>query len=233
MIGPVLRLVAIYLLVALAVVGLMKRDRVLAFFGVGAAGERPAVHAQDEGSAPAAENAARQAQPGAQEPAPLGAPVADAVQGMARSAAQSATRSGASEPAPLQAPLQAPQPAPAQAPLGTPAPPAAAPAPASTTSREQLYEARRTYWDRTPAEAIAIYRELLKADPDNIELNGELGNIYYMEGQRQDAARHYRRAAEAAIRAGERAQAEQLVSALRGLDPEAARALEARLGGRP
>lgn len=206
MVGPVLRLLAIYVCVGLAVFGFLKRDRIMGLF-----------------SGPE--------MPSSVAPAPAGATSTAAVlqtPGAPQSAPAMPAGSGAHEASGVPAAPAAPAASGLQVPA---APGAAVPAPQAAATQsgagsERHFEARRTYWDGEASAAIALYKELLKADPDNLELNGELGNIYYMAGNHQKAAQYYRKAGETALKERNKPQLQQLVSILRPLDAAGAGKLE-------
>lgn len=102
-------------------------------------------------------------------------------------------------------------------------------APALPTSEEAnvgyqtvLNGARAAYWENDRPTAIAKYTSLLAQYPNDEAANGELGNIYFMNGQLNLAATHYEKAGMAAIKGGHRATAQMLIGVLRSIDPAAA-----------
>ena len=250
MLSPILRLLVTYLVVALAVVAFFNRDRVAEIMGGGGADE-PAVAAAPE-PAPAPQAPAPQAAapaqpvfapppgengvPDAQAPvapvtpvtpvapvsAGLQAPVAPVapVQAPANNGLQTPTAPAAPASPPPSGGLQTPTAAPAPAPE-----PAAAAATGEGSYESRLNEARRAYWRGDSETAIASYTDLLAQYPDDEKLHGELGNIYYMGGNRVEAATHYEQAGMAAVKAGDRRQAEMLLGVLGSLDRNAAQRL--------
>ena len=200
MIAPILRLLAIYLAVGLAVFGFFKRDALMAMFG----GDAQPTASQDDKPKPRPEPEPVAA------PAPVFAPEPDATSGV---------------PA---APAPAPETAPATE--STPESPPESPPTEDTATPDDSYEtglnaARSAYWQGDTRTAIAKYKTLLAEYPNDEGLNGELGNIYMMNGQRRDAVTHFEKAGMAAIAAGHMQTAQMMVGVLRSLDPNAARRL--------
>ncbi len=90
----------------------------------------------------------------------------------------------------------------------------------------KINQARESFWSGDYARAIQWYRELIRqrdADPD---LYGELGNVYYAQGQWSEAAEAYYQAAERLLRRGQISRATYLKRVIRGLDPEKAKQLD-------
>ncbi len=231
MFAPILRLLAIYLAVALAVFAFFNRDRLTQALGWGG-DEAPAQVSASSTMpepAPAPAPAAQPAEPVfAPPPGENGVPAAPVTH----------PTEPAAQPAPAPAPAPAAQPAPAA--LQVPTPPAAAstagvlqtprpapqPAPAPTAAPAgrdaSLDAARRAFWQGDMNAAIANYRKMLAQYPDDEAAHGELGNIYYMNGNRVEAATQYEAAAMAALKAGRRQQAQMLENVLQMLDRAAA-----------
>lgn len=221
MIAPMLRLLAIYLAVGLAVFGFFKRDAIMSMF----TGNDDVVASATTPIAPSAapEALAVQPVPSASQAVPQ-APVYAPLPGEAAASTQAAT-------------IQTPRAAAATPLVAAPAAPPAAVVPAATVevADEMVYlqgleAARRAYWQGDIQGAIAHYIALLAQFPDDENLHGELGNIYFMRGQRSEAAWHFERSGMAAIAAGRAAQAHMLAGILRGFDPEAAARLTAAMG---
>ncbi len=238
MLTPILRLLATYLAVGLAVFAFFNRDRLAGMMGWGG-NEAPAVVA------------AAEPEPGPEAaPAPSPAPATPVFapppgdNGVPEAPVVAETPAPAPAPAPaLQIPtppagastagvLQTPTP-PASAPAAVqaPTPPAAAPAAAPQNApadsfEQQIAAARAAYWQGDVPTAIARYGDLLKEYPDSETLHGELGNIHYMNGNRVEAATHYEAAGMAALRAGNRQQAQMLLGVLGALDRAAAARLQ-------
>lgn len=275
MLTPILRLLAIYLAVALAVFAFFNRDRVAGLLGWGGSEPEPAAIAAVPETAPVpvpepATDLSAQTPVFAPPPGENGVPDAPEADTAPEATAQPAAAAqpetaapvlqtptapeGASTAgnlqtpvAPVTAPLpEAPQPV-AQAPapsasaagLQVPTPPAAqtaTAAPQTEASATQtddfdagLARARAQYWQNDIAGAIATYTDLLAQYPDNETLHGELGNIYYMNGQRVEAAEQFEAAGMAALKAGNRQQAQNLLGVLGSLDRTAAARLQQAL----
>ncbi len=180
MIAPILRLLAIYLVVGLAVFGFFKRDTLMPMFSGGS-------EATIETSEPVSTSHVE-------------APAA----------------------APTSAPVYAPLPDEGDATLQPPVPQAATGSEGDATYATKLSEARSAYWRGDFQAAIASYTTLLAQYPEDEGLNGELGNIYFMNGQNSEAATYYENAAMAALAAGHTDTARALVGVLRSLDQAAA-----------
>ncbi len=224
MIAPMLRLLAIYLAVGLAVFGFFKRDAIMSMF----TGNDDVVASVTTPTAPPATPPAPpevltvQPVPSASQAVPQ-APVYAPLPGEAAASTQAAT-------------IQMPRAAAATPLVATPTAPPAAPVPAATVEvademayLQGLEAARRAYWQGDIQGAIAHYIALLAQFPDDENLHGELGNIYFMRGQRREAAWHFEQSGMAAIAAGRAAQAHMLAGILRGFDSEAAARLTAAM----
>jgi hypothetical protein len=64
---------------------------------------------------------------------------------------------------------------------------AAVPAPASEPA-DLLRAAREAYWANELDRAVGLYSDLLKQTPDSLEYKGELANVYWKQGNAQQAA---------------------------------------------
>jgi len=240
MVMPFLRLFVIYFVIALAVIGIFKRDAVSRFvFGEP---ETVATAPAEETATPEPEapKAAEAVEPKAEPPAapaPLAAPVADteaadapepvsghghdgALQMPVVDAAPAASADEGTRMAALPEPTPEPTPEPAEAPQKEAAAPAEAPAASGT-----LADARKAYWAGNVEKAGAILADLAKASPDDPQILGELGNFQYAQRQFAGAAESYLRAGELLIAKGQGAQAQALVPVLQQLDPQKAGAL--------
>lgn len=79
------------------------------------------------------------------------------------------------------------------------------------------------------AEAADAYRGIIRRYPDSYAAFGELGNIYYAQGKRQDAASSYYQAALRLLQAGYSQEAERLASTVRSLDPVLGGSLQTKI----
>ncbi len=233
MLSPILRLLATYLAVGLVVFAFFNRDRLSEMLGSQGPQVVAAVEAEPERQPTASP------QP---RPAPGAAPVFAPPPGE-NGVPEEAQMPLSTPPRPAPAPaLQSPTPPaqtlptqiPAPTPLQAPSAPAAS-APAQTTPKDrlepQLAAARSAYWQGDAEAAIARYRDLLAQYPDNETLHGELGNIYYMNGERLEAAKQYEAAGMAALKAGRRQQAQMLLGVLSTLERAAAARLQQAMEG--
>ena len=92
--------------------------------------------------------------------------------------------------------------------------------------QELLRQARQAYWQRNYEEAEAAYRKLLEISPDNPDLYGELGNLYYATGKWKLAGDAYYQASTRLLQSGQSTQVTYLLRVLKGLDPDLADKLE-------
>jgi len=105
-------------------------------------------------------------------------------------------------------------------------------APASRP-QEKAYQllaaAREAYWLRDYDVAETKYIDLTRVDPDNPDGYGELGNMYFSQGQWDQAASAYYEAGVRLIGQGLLDQAEELVAVIRGLSSGHADDLEQKI----
>jgi hypothetical protein len=104
-----------------------------------------------------------------------------------------------------------------------------APAAAPAGTEDQLMKARQAYASGNVAAAIGSYREILSANPQDVNAMGELGNVLYTIGNTAEASRLYYGVAVNAIQEGRIGQAEALVQVISEHDPSAANELEHRI----
>lgn len=148
--------------------------------------------AADHGQAPAA---ATQATAPQQAVATETAPVAAAAAPVAAAAAPVATEAAAPA-APEAAPavtaaapvatVEAPS-APAAAAVATPEA-ATAPVADANSEADLLRAAREAYWSNEFDNAAGFYTSLLKQTPDSLQYKGELANVFWKQGNSQQAA---------------------------------------------
>jgi tetratricopeptide (TPR) repeat protein len=94
------------------------------------------------------------------------------------------------------------------------------------TAYELLAAAREAYWLRDYEGAEKYYLQLIEVEPDNPDGYGELGNMYFAQGQWEQAAVAYYDAGVRMINEGMTVQARQLVDVIRGLNGGQADELE-------
>ncbi|MGB5304666.1 MAG: tetratricopeptide repeat protein [Gammaproteobacteria bacterium] len=81
-----------------------------------------------------------------------------------------------------------------------------------------LAAARESFWLRDYEGAERQYRQLIGVEPENPDGYGELGNMYFSQGEWDAAASAYYEAGVRLITAGQLSQASELVDVIRGLD---------------
>lgn len=126
-----------------------------------------------------------------------------------------------------------PEPAAATAPqLQTPVAPVQQPVaqvpPAATepvSIEAQLETARAAYWDRDVTKALELYKIMLREAPDNIDVNGELGNIYYNQRQFDEAAERFFKVGLLAHESGDNQQLNAMIGVLQSFAPSMANEL--------
>jgi hypothetical protein len=92
-----------------------------------------------------------------------------------------------------------------------------------------LASAREAYWLRDYDIAESKYKELTRVEPDNPDGYGELGNMYFSQGQWDEAATAYYEAGVRLIGQGLLDHAEELVAVIRGLNSARADDLELKI----
>jgi len=111
-----------------------------------------------------------------------------------------------------------------------PPPPApVADAVAGSSAYGLLAAAREAYWLRDYEQAEASYQQLIQLEPDNPDGYGELGNMYFAQGQWQPAAAAYYEAGVRLLNSGMVVQARQMLEVIRGLNGEQADELEQQI----
>jgi len=250
MLMPALRLLLIYCVLALVVVGVFKRDMISQLI----LGEpEPVVAVSEPEPEPVAEpvpvpevaqaEAPASATPAevasAPEPQPVDPAPAEAAGPGKISGLQTPVADGASAGASAEMPVvRHPEPQAAATTRETvfPTPPAEPTEPPAAVTSEPASEpsvaaAREAYWKGKYKEAEAMLRALIAADPENPDLVGELGNLQYAQRQFPQAAESYAKAAELLVAQGSGAQAQRLVAVLQQIDPAKAAALAKNLAG--
>ncbi len=112
-------------------------------------------------------------------------------------------------------------------------PPSTDAAESHSRSGEKAYQllasAREAYWLRDYDIAESKYLELVLVEPDNPDGYGELGNMYFSQGQWDQAASAYYEAGVRLVGQGLMDQAEELVAVIRGLSGPHANDLEQKI----
>jgi tetratricopeptide (TPR) repeat protein len=91
-------------------------------------------------------------------------------------------------------------------------------APAAVTPYRILAAAREAYWLRDYASAEQKYKELIALDPENPDGYGELGNMYFSQGDWDKASASYYDAGTRLAAQGMFTRARQMVEVIRGLN---------------
>jgi len=81
-----------------------------------------------------------------------------------------------------------------------------------------LAAAREAYWLRDYDLAESQYQKLIERQPDNPDGYGELGNMYFSQGNWEAAASAYYEAGTRLVKEGQLVQAQQMVDVIRGLN---------------
>jgi tetratricopeptide (TPR) repeat protein len=89
-----------------------------------------------------------------------------------------------------------------------------------------LASAREAYWLRDYQAAEDFYRRMITDDPDNPDGYGELGNMYFSQGNWEAASSAYYEAGSRLVKSGLLAPARDLVDVIRGLNGSQADALD-------
>jgi Flp pilus assembly protein TadD len=100
---------------------------------------------------------------------------------------------------------------------------------ATETPYEVMAKARESYWLRDFEAAEQHYRKLTQIDPDNPDGYGEMGNMYFSQGNWEQAAAAFYEAGTRLLKQGHVLQAQQMVEVIRGLNGPQAEDLEAQV----
>jgi protein TonB len=99
----------------------------------------------------------------------------------------------------------------------------------SFNKSEALRNAERCIYEGQPSEAITIYRQLLEADPFDLNTISALSNLYVKTGRIQDAIDDFSRIADSYLDKGSPIKSAYILKKILELDPSNARA-HVRLG---
>lgn len=107
-----------------------------------------------------------------------------------------------------------------------PAPAATQPTPKTDAELQALQnKARQAYMNRDFAKTEALYKSMAATNPNNVNILGELGNLYYSQRRMDDAATYYLSAGKQLIRQGNPNQAMSLIGVLQNIAPAKAQEL--------
>jgi len=101
------------------------------------------------------------------------------------------------------------------------------PSQASISVKESWVTARRSFYQRDYDKSIQSYQDVIDNTEDNFDAYGELGNVYFNQGKKQQAASAYFEAAAILIKKGQVNRAQSLMGLLRHLDKTKAEELQA------
>ena len=110
-----------------------------------------------------------------------------------------------------------------------PAQQAAAPVAQATTPTDLLRAAREAYWANELDRAIALYIDVLKQAPDSLEYKGELANVYWKQGNSQQAATLFTEIAPQLAAQGRTTEALNMKLYVDMVSPELAKQIDAAL----
>lgn len=94
------------------------------------------------------------------------------------------------------------------------------------SNRSLWIKARKAFYTRNFEESISSYEQLIANTRDNFDAHGELGNVYFNQGKKIEAAAAYFEAAAILVRLDQARRAESLMSLLNYLDAEKASQLK-------
>ena len=94
-----------------------------------------------------------------------------------------------------------------------------------------INEARMAFQAGNPDQAVSLYQELAELNPDDPNVYGELGNVYYAQGKWKQAGQAYYEAATRLLQHGQTGQVHYLYMVIQGLDQESAEKLRGQIGG--
>ena len=92
--------------------------------------------------------------------------------------------------------------------------------------RQEWIRARQAFYRRDYEQSEKSYLRVIDTTKDNFDAYGELGNVYFNQGKRQEAAQAYFDAASILVRRGEKLRARSLMGLLRRLDAAKAEELQ-------
>ena len=101
------------------------------------------------------------------------------------------------------------------------------PSQASISVKESWITARKSFYQRDYEKSIQSYQDVIDNTEDNFDAYGELGNVYFNQGKKQQAASAYFEAAAILIKKGQVNRAQSLMGLLRQLDKAKAEELQA------
>ncbi len=100
---------------------------------------------------------------------------------------------------------------------------------ATASSDDLLNEARFAFLQGQPDQAISLYKKLTQVKPDDPNVYGEMGNVFYSQGQWKQAGSAYYEAANRLLAQGQTGQVQYLYRVIQGLDQKSAEKLRQEL----
>ncbi len=94
------------------------------------------------------------------------------------------------------------------------------------STRELWINARKSFHRHDFESSISSYEQLISKTPDNFDAYGELGNVYFSQGEMKQAAGSYYEAAVILVRLGQLQRANSLVGMLGSMDQDKAKQLQ-------
>jgi len=101
---------------------------------------------------------------------------------------------------------------------------------AATSHADLLNNARLAYLNGKPEQAAQLYQELSELNPDDPNVFGEMGNVFYSQGKWKEAGLAYFEAANCLLEQGHPEQVPYLYRVIQGLDQESAEKLRIKMG---
>ena len=92
-----------------------------------------------------------------------------------------------------------------------------------------LRSAREAYWANELDRAVTLYSDLLKQSPESIEFKGELANVYWKQGNSQEAAKLFTEVAPQLAAQGRTTEALNMKLYVDMVSPELAKEIDAAL----
>jgi tetratricopeptide (TPR) repeat protein len=94
---------------------------------------------------------------------------------------------------------------------------------------DKIANARDAFARRDVDGAVAMYKEAIKSNANDVDARGELGNVYYMTGRLPEAAQAYYDAAKLLLAKKEFARVDELVPVVAEVNPMMADELAQKL----
>jgi hypothetical protein len=143
----------------------------------------------------------------------------------------------AAEPAKVEVAVAAPAAEPAKVDVAVAAPAAepakvdvaAAPQASANAPADLLRAAREAYWANELDRAVGLYTDLLKQTPDSLEYKGELANVYWKQGNAEQASKLFAEVAPQLAEQGRMSEALNMKLYVDMVNPELAKQIDAAL----